>query len=132
MNHHPILSSVSHKFKHLTKDLDAKISYYSLNKLGTIIKRHKDSVSNMLQMNGVYNLSCKDCSATYVGQTCRILKTWISEHRNHIYRNTTTHWVITEHRLNFSHDFDWNNVEILDKERYLTKRLISEMIYIKS
>jgi len=39
--------------------------------------------------------------------------------------------VITEHRLKFSHDFDWEKVEILDEEVYLYKRLISEMIYIK-
>jgi len=123
----PFSNSVSHKFKHLTKDLDAKISYYSLNKLETIIKGHKDSVPNMLQTNVVYKLSCKDCRATYV-HTCRTLKTRISEHRNHIHKNTTTHSVITEHR---PHDFDWNNVEILDKERYLTRRLISEMIHIK-
>jgi len=55
----------------------------------------------------------------------------ISEHKNHINRNTTTHFVITEHRLNFFHEFDWDNVEILDKEWFLIKRLISEMIYIK-
>jgi len=39
--------------------------------------------------------------------------------------------VIIEHRLNFSHNFDWENVEILDEEIYFNKRLISEMIYIK-
>jgi len=127
----PYVNSVSHKFKHLTNDLDAQTSYYSLNKLGMIIKGQKDRVPNMSQMNVVYKLSCKDCTATYVGQTCRTLKTRISEHKNHIHRNTTTQSVITEHRRNYSHDFNWNNVEILDKERYLTKRLISEMIHIK-
>jgi len=55
----------------------------------------------------------------------------MSEHRNHIHRITTTRSVIIEHRFNFSHNFDWNNVEILDIDRYLTKRLISEIIHIK-
>jgi len=40
--------------------------------------------------------------------------------------------VITEHRLDENHEFDWDNPEILDKERYYYKRLISEMINIKS
>jgi len=48
---------MSHKFKHLTKDLDTKISYYSLNKLGTFIKGYKDNVLNTLQTNVVYKLS---------------------------------------------------------------------------
>jgi len=55
----------------------------------------------------------------------------MSEHKNHINRNKTTHSVITNHTLEFSHEFDWENVEILDKERFLSKRLISEMIHIK-
>jgi len=83
-------------------------------------------------MNVVYKLSyTKECDATYVEQTSRTLKTRISKHRNHINRNTTTQSVIIKHRLNFSHEFDWDNVEIVDRERFLSKRLISEMIRIK-
>jgi len=33
--------------------------------------------------------------------------------------------------LQFEHEFDWDDVEILDSERYLGKRLISEMMFIK-
>jgi len=33
--------------------------------------------------------------------------------------------------LEFFHEFDWENVEILDRERFLSKRSISEMIHIK-
>jgi len=65
-----------------------------------------------------------------MGQTCRQKKR-ISEHKNPILRNTSTHSVITEHRLQFNHDFDWEDVEILDVERNFNKRLISEMINIK-
>jgi len=127
----PYINRTSHKFKHLTEDLDKKTSFYSLNKLKNIIKGQKDNIPKLSQTNLVYKLSCRDCDATYVGQTGRTLKTRISEHRNHINRNTTTQSVITEHRINFLHEFNWDNVEILDRERFLSKRLISEMIYIK-
>lgn len=40
------------------------------------------------------------------------------------------HSVITEHRM-LGHEFDWENVGILDEEPYVGKRLISEMIFIK-
>jgi len=33
--------------------------------------------------------------------------------------------VITDHRLQNDHDFDWQNVEILDVENYYNKWLIS-------
>lgn len=44
-----------------------------------------------------------------------LLKNRISEYRNYINRNMTQS-VITDHRVYFSHEFDWDNVEILDKE----------------
>jgi len=127
----PYIRSVSEKFKHIIRDLDTGISYYSLNKLGNIIKRHKDNLPDTSKMNVVYKLNCVDCNASYVGQTCRLLKTRTAEHKNHINRNTTTQSVITDHRIGFSHEFDWLNVDILDVERFYTKRLISEMLYIK-
>ncbi|XP_071574402.1 uncharacterized protein [Temnothorax nylanderi] len=37
----------------------------------------------------------------------------------------------TDHRLNFDHEFDWENIQILDNERYLSRRLVSEMTHIK-
>ena len=54
----------------------------------------------------------------------------MKEHRNHINRNTSQRSVITDHRLT-NHEFDWENVKILDEEPILIKRLLSEMIYIK-
>ena len=39
--------------------------------------------------------------------------------------------VITQHRMDLLHEFDWDNVHILDKEQIVHKRLLSEMIYIK-
>jgi len=39
--------------------------------------------------------------------------------------------IITEHRLGYQHDFDWENVKILDNERFLGKRLILEMLHIQ-
>jgi len=70
-------------------------------------------------------------TASYVEQTRRLLKNRIDEHRNHIKRNMTQTSVITEHRLEHSHEFDWENAIILDEEVHYNKRLISEMIYVK-
>jgi len=52
----------------------------------------------------------------------------IKKHQNHINRNTTQHSVITEYTIEHNHDFDWNDIKILDKEQRLNKRLISEAI----
>jgi len=128
----PFIKTISEKFKSITNGSISRLSFFSMNKLNSLIKVHKDPLPKPSYMNVVYKISCRNCDASYVGQTCRQLKTRISEHKKHISRNTTTHSVITEHRLQFGHDFDWEGVEILDAERNFNKRLISEMINIKS
>jgi len=42
------------------------------------------------------------------------------------------HSVITKHMLENNHTFDWHNVKIMDYETNYFKRLISEMIFIKT
>ncbi|EFN68948.1 hypothetical protein EAG_11804, partial [Camponotus floridanus] len=105
--------------------------YYSLNKLNNIIKAHKDVIPKASNKNVVYKIECGNCDASYVGQTGRKLITRINEHKKHINRCTTNKSVITEHRLNFDHEFKWDDVKILDKEPYYNKRLFSEMLCIK-
>jgi len=95
------------------------------------VKVHKDPLPIYDSMDVIYKLNCIDCDASYVGQTGRQLRTRINEHRCHIKRNTNTQSVITNHRLNFDHDFNWDDVKILDLEPFLHKRLISEMLFIR-
>ncbi|EZA62183.1 hypothetical protein X777_02808 [Ooceraea biroi] len=85
----------------------------------------------MSHSNVVYKISCNDCEASYVGQTKRQLQTRIGEHRKDINKKTGSPSVISIHRIQSSHDFKWNEVEILDEESSYKKRLISEMVNIK-
>lgn len=55
----------------------------------------------------------------------------ISEHKNNILRCSQEDInVITEHRKTEDHDFQWDSINILDKESKLRKRFISEMLHI--
>ena len=114
----------------MVRDQNMIISYTGMNKLRSFIKVQKDELPLMNRKNIVYKISCNDCDATYVGQTCRLLHTRINEHRAHIRRNSTQQSVITDHRL-LDHEFKWDEIEVLDEERNLNKRLLSEMLLIK-
>ncbi|KAM0737118.1 hypothetical protein ACS0PU_000211 [Formica fusca] len=127
----PYVPAISEQFKRITKDLNVRLSYQSLNKLNSFIKVHKDPCPLTARQNVVYKIGCNDCDASYVGQTKRQLNTRILEHKNHIRRNTSNHSVITDHRMNFNHNYDWDGVKILDNEPQLCRRLISEILYIK-
>ena len=89
------------------------------------IKVQKDICPHTSKSNVVYKISCNNCDASYVGQTGRQLKIRITEHRNHIRHNTSVRSVITEHRLQYDHDFQCDKVKILDEEPCFKKRLIS-------
>jgi len=128
----PFIKKVTDKFKNIANRLKAKLVFFSLNKLGRIIKAQKDILSIKCNKNIVYKLSCKNCDATYVEQTKRKFNTRVTEHKNDINKKTCKHSMITEHRLDKNHEFDWDNSEILDREKYYYRRLISEMINIKS
>jgi len=128
----PYVSHIADKFIQYFKNISfSTLAFSCYNNLKNFIKVHKDVLPTSSRSNVVYQINCLDCEASYVGQTKRCFKVRLSEHRNHIKRNTTHNSVITEHKLEFKHEFDWENIKILDEERILNKRLISEMIYIK-
>src|SRR5436190_18793427 len=127
----PYISNLSERFKNITKGIDVRISYFSLNKINNIVRTHKDALPHMSRSNIVYKINCNNCDASYVGQTGRQLMTRIKEHKNHIKRKNPTKSVVTEHRIDLRHDFDWDNIEVLDHEPIYHKRLVSEMLYIK-
>jgi hypothetical protein len=99
--------------------------------MNNIIKVHKDKTDHMCNNNVVYKISCNDCDATYVGQTKRQLGTRVREHMNNIRLDPSRHSVVTEHRIEHDHTFDWKKIKILDSEPNYKKRLVSEMIHIK-
>jgi len=128
----PYVSCIYKKFIQYFKNITfSKLAFSCYNKLSKFIKVHKDVLSLSSRSNVVYRINCLNCEASYVGQTKRTLNTRINEHRSHIRRNSTQLSVITDHKLKSGHEFDWDNVKILDSESNLNKRLISEMIHIK-
>ena len=54
---------------------------FTTRKLCTCLPSLKSSADSNLKSHVVYELSCRGCSSTYVGQTCRHFATRISEHQ---------------------------------------------------
>lgn len=49
----------------ITNNLNMKLAFFSLNKLGRFVKVHKDVFPKDSNKNVVYQIGCKDCNATY-------------------------------------------------------------------
>ncbi|KYN17404.1 hypothetical protein ALC57_10305 [Trachymyrmex cornetzi] len=125
----PYLNKISDRFRGVVKNLNVSLAFFSLNKLSCFIRAQKDCLTTFLKKNVIYKIKCSDCDASYVGQTKRTLMTRIKEHKNDIRKRNGSLSVVSEHRLN--HEFDWEVVEIMDSERWLYRRRVAEMLYIK-
>jgi len=127
----PYIKHISNSFTSISVKFGYPMAFTILNTLSTFIKTGKDKIEGSNRCNVVYRIDCKDCDACYVGQTKRRLITRANEHKNDINKKSGTLSVISTHRLQ-GHDFDWNSVRILDNESAWYRRIISEMIYIKT
>jgi len=60
------IPNVTDKFKHITNRLKSKLAYFSLHKLGWIVRARKDHLSTDSNKNDGYKISCKNCDALYI------------------------------------------------------------------
>src|SRR5436190_586078 len=131
---HIILPYVKNLTDNISRTLNKKglkVIYKIPKKLNTLIKRGKDVLPIMNKTNVVYKLDCKDCNASYIGQTKRHLSTRIKEYQNNIKKRESSHLVISKHRTECNHDFRWLEPSILHSEKNKRKREIAEMFFIK-
>jgi len=113
----PYVSCISKKFIQFFKNISFnKLAFSCNNKLNKFIKIHKDVLSSSSRTNMVYQINCLNCDASYVSQTKRTLNTRVCEHRNHTKKNSIQNLFITDYELKFRHEFDWDNMKILDEE----------------
>jgi len=80
-------------------DSGGKLAFSVNNKLNSLIKLHKDPLPKMNHTNVIYKILCKDCDASYVGQTGRRLTTRLKEHKSIVNYSSESHTVISSHGL---------------------------------
>ena len=94
----------------------------------------------------VYHIPCKNCSAEYIGETGRLLKTRVEEHRKDVdnmkkekytrsgkkrLMSTINKSALTDHATTENHIIDWEGVKIVDKEPNRRIRHIKVAIWIR-
>lgn len=124
----PYNDKVFHKLKFLLKKFNIHLVAKPYNTIGNrFFSKLKDKVPMALQSNIIYQVTCS-CNAIYVGQTRQYLKDRINDHVTKNSENSA----LSEHLIQFNHKLNEESAKILAKERNLYKRLIKEMIFIKT
>ena len=101
----------------------------TVNKWNCIIKFGKDVSSREEKTNVVYRIDCNECAATYVGQTERRLCIRVNEHKKKC-KDKDRGSAIYTHMEESNHRFNFDNVKVLHTEQSLSKRKLTEMLFI--
>ena len=96
------------------------------------MKKAKDKLSKLRQHNDIYQIKYRidNCNLPYVGQTKRALEVRINEQNNQWKLGEYNLSVLSKHKLFDDHEFDWENINILDSEINWKKRDLYQKCYI--
>ena len=94
----------------------------------------KDKLPSSLVSSVIYEYSCRQCSATYIGETRKQLKVRVSQHKGIFFRtgnmlNSVEKSKILDHSLDSVHFISDNNFKILGSCQPFDLRIL-ESIYI--
>ena len=126
------------------------------HKIGTTIKPHsklrqilvhpKDKIDQDHKCNVIYEIPCRSCNKTYVGETGRTFSTRKKEHQKECEKETAGRLTrtqkdkaeqenlksaISDHCKRNNHIMDWDNTRIITSESNKLKRWMKEAIEIR-
>jgi hypothetical protein len=124
------VKQLSERIVNVVKNVDNNIKIaLKVNKNYKTIKSvTKDQVPLMDQSNVVYNIPCTDCDLSYIGQTSQYLKNRIYQHKNGSRRTA----VYIHQEEPPRHKLDFDDVQILQRQKHTFKREFLEMLHINN
>lgn len=126
----PYIKEINNKIIKLFRfDPKIKITQKHVKTINSIFSKLKDKDEPLKMSEVVYSIPCTQCDKVYIGQTSRVLKDRITNHKSdcRLNKNTST---LAQHYLSFNHYFDYNNTKILQNENNYFKRSFLEMVEI--
>ena len=94
--------------------------------LSSLFRKPKDALSFEQNRGLVYQISCRDCNAVYVGETGRSVRTGKREHADAVKTPNPKKSALSQHVMDFDHGIDWDNVKIPKLESHAYRRRVAE------
>ena len=112
----PYVKGVSERVQRILQQHNIKTTLKPVKSLRQILSRPKDTIPISKRTGVVYNIPCKDCDISYIGETGRALKTRTKEHEASVRLRKTESSALSEHANYNDHDIAWDDVTILATE----------------
>uniref|UniRef100_A0A670YCL4 Acyl-CoA thioesterase 12 n=1 Tax=Pseudonaja textilis TaxID=8673 RepID=A0A670YCL4_PSETE len=103
------------------KPSNTETAFGTDQKIANILRNPKDK--NQLENQGVYEIPCNNCPATYIGQTNRRINARIAEHKNAIRREENTSSLF-QHLKATGHEINFKGTKLISNTEHSSKRII--------
>ena len=111
----PYVEGLSEPLGRILGSTGVKVAMKPHKTLKQVLVRPKDKVTDEEKSGVVYQINCKECEASYIGQTGRNFQVRLKEYKRATERGNTVESGIAEHACNTGHRIDWE-AHILDQD----------------
>lgn len=125
----PFIPGLSDKVKRIFQKAGSDVFLKAPSKLKTQLVRKKPS--SIKRCGVVYQIKCRDCDWTYVGETGRTLAERLAEHKRSVKNCNVSASEIAAHVWETGHSIDWDKAGILASEKSYHKRVFKEAWYTR-
>ena len=109
----PYIQGQSESIRRILSPLVIEVFCLATKHLKKILSRPKDTIPTTMKFGEVYQISCQDCIASYIGQTDRNLSQRITEHRRAVKKLDIFLSTMSEHVCQTCLSINWDNPSIL-------------------
>ena len=121
----PYLQGISEKIARTLNHFNINVAHKPVMTVGSILRKPKDKFSKELSTRVIYKINCKNCDKVYIGQTSRALRSRTREHKRALFTGDKNS-LLTQHCVENNHDFDLDDVKVIDRCPQWGKRLFLE------
>ena len=124
------IQGVSEAGTRILLTIDVQVHMKPFRTLRKILSHPKDRIPDD-KSNIVYNINCRDCDASYIGEMGRAFKTRMLEDRRAVEKMDFSTSALAQHVWEHDHHIDWTSMCALGTESHYRLRLSREAIYIR-
>ncbi|XP_072048709.1 uncharacterized protein [Amphiura filiformis] len=142
----PYIAGVSEKISRIMKKHNISTAMKPHTTIKKMLVHPKDKQEKERTANCVYEIPCKSCPQTYIGETKRQFGVRMSEHKREAEKAGQLKYTrskrteslteinksaITDHVSRENHIIDWDSSSIIDREENRRARWVKEAIWIR-
>ena len=125
----PYVKHTSELIQRACRRLGVRVVFKSHGTLHRTLMRVKNARPELKTKEVVYEVPCKDCECSYIGETGRNLQKRLMEHKAAVRRGDRNNGIAV-HAWDHDHRVDWEAARVLEQEQRYWKRQTLEAIHI--